>query len=120
MSEQTPVEMPAPQPLDCQSSVDTKTTRPEGVGSDRQPARPKREIENLEWLPFLRRIIEAAITRVGNGDIEDLAVLLDIQADFDRAVREAVHIMREHGASWADIARAAGTSRQAAQQRWGY
>lgn len=68
---------------------------------------------------MMKRMIAAHGRRVADGDVEDLAELLDLQAALDAAIAHAVQGQREdHGRSWADIARAAGTSRQAAQKRW--
>jgi hypothetical protein len=50
----------------------------------------------------------------------DLVVALTFAATVPLLVAEVVHRLRTaHGWSWADIASVAGTSRQAAAQRWG-
>lgn len=67
---------------------------------------------------FVRRILRAYAKRCEYADPEDLAELLTLRADVDAAIQTAVDGMIRHGASWADIARAAGTSRQAAHKRW--
>lgn len=77
-------------------------------------------VETTEYLAMVRRMLRAAGRRVADSDPEDLAELLALQADLDQAIATAVHGMRNtHGASWADIARATGTTRQAAAMRWG-
>lgn len=69
---------------------------------------------------MMGRMVAAHGRRVADGDVEDLADLLELQKMLDGVVAQAVQGQREnHGRSWADIARAAGTSRQAAQKRWG-
>lgn len=79
-----------------------------------------KHIETPEYVAMVRRMLRAAGRRVADGDPEDLAELLTLQEDLNRAVADAVHGMRNtHGASWADIARATGTTRQAAAMRWG-
>lgn len=51
------------------------------------------------------------------GQLQRAVEHLDqIEASIDAYV---VHAVREHGASWADIGRLLGTSRQAARQRFG-
>jgi hypothetical protein len=70
------------------------------------PPSPSRD----ELLAQLADLRERAI-----GDVRAAAQLTaDAGAQLDEAVRSARHA----GASWADIATAAGMSRQGAQQRW--
>jgi hypothetical protein len=57
--------------------------------------------------------------RVGDGDIEALALLVDLSEKIDAAMAEAVKGLRAHGYSWAEIGYRLGITRQAAQQRWG-
>ena len=58
--------------------------------------------------------------RVGDGDPDDLTALLETARALDALIREAVVEQRQnYGTSWTAIGRAAGTTRQAAQQRWG-
>jgi len=69
---------------------------------------------------MMRRMIKAHGRRVADGDIADLADLIALGQELDRVIAETVHHMRQHQEfSWAAIAEATGTSRQAAQQRWG-
>lgn len=69
---------------------------------------------------MMRRMLRAHGRRVADCDVEDLADLIALRGELDDAIALAVTTTRErHGRSWADIARAAGTSRQAAQQKWG-
>lgn len=48
-----------------------------------------------------------------------VARYLALAADIDTATRQAVTGLRAAGYSWAEIASRTGTTRQAAQQRWG-
>jgi uncharacterized protein with PIN domain len=76
--------------------------------------------ENTDYTAFARRIIRAHGRRVAQGDPVDLAELVELRADMDQVIRQAVVGMRErHGYSWADIGRELGITRQAAQQQYG-
>jgi hypothetical protein len=76
-------------------------------------------VETAEWLGMLRRMIAAAGRRVADADEVELGTLLGLRADLEKAIAEAVSGQRRRGVSWAFIASASGTTRQAAQQRWG-
>ena len=81
---------------------------------------PKRERETPEYAAMVRRIIRAHGRRVIHADPEDLAELVALRAVVDQAITDAVQGMRaEHGRSWSDIGRGLGTSRHAAQMRYG-
>ncbi|QIN94306.1 helix-turn-helix DNA binding domain protein [Arthrobacter phage BlueFeather] len=76
--------------------------------------------ETTEYAAMMRRMVRAYGRRVGDADPEDLAAMLELQAVLAESIQEAVTLQRAtHGRSWADIAKGAGTSRQAAQMRWG-
>ena len=76
--------------------------------------------ETTEYAGMLRRMIRAYGRRVGDADVEDLATMLELRRQLDDSIQAAVDAQREqHGRSWADIARATGSTRQAAQKRWG-
>lgn len=89
------------------------------------PDRPRRRartatVETTEYAAMMRRMVRAYGRRVADCDVEDLAELISLEAILDEAIAHAVTSSRERwGRSWADIARATGTTRQAAQQRWG-
>lgn len=85
----------------------------------RHSKRPKQERETGAFLGAARRFILAAGKRVGEGDEPELAQLLALQGVLDSAIAEAVAGQRSHGKSWASIALGAGTTREAAYQRWG-
>ncbi len=78
-----------------------------------------RERSMTEFVAMVGRMIRAAARRAGNGDEYELAELLDIQNVLNEGIQEAVDLQRAQNKSWADIATATGTSRQAAQMRWG-
>lgn len=82
--------------------------------------RAKRTYETTDYAAFIRRAIRAHGRRVADADVEDLAELLQLREELDAAIALAVTGQTENlGRSWADIARATGTSRQAAFKRWG-
>lgn len=76
-------------------------------------------VETTEYLGMLRRMIRAAGRRVADADEIELRDLLALQDELDGAILTAIRGMRARGQSWAYIAQATGTTRQAAQMRWG-
>jgi hypothetical protein len=80
-----------------------------------------RRVENPEFASFAARILRACARRVADGDVEGLACLVALRSELDRAIAEAVRGLRQPrwSYSWAEIARVLGTTRQAAQQRYG-
>lgn len=83
------------------------------------PKRGGRVVETAEFAAFVRRIVRAYSRRVGDGDVEALPELLALAADVDAAIAKSVAGLRDAGYSWAEIAARLGTTRQAAQQRFG-
>lgn len=80
----------------------------------------KRTYETTDYAAMMRRMVKGYGRRVGNADPEDLAEMLALQAVLSESIRDAVQTQRaDHGRSWADIARGAGMTRQAAQMKWG-
>lgn len=75
--------------------------------------------DHSEFQSFVRRVLRAYSRRVADADPEDLAELLVMRQTVDDAIGSAIAGMRERGVSWAAIATATGTTRQAAQQRYG-
>lgn len=75
-------------------------------------------VENSEFGAFTRRIMRAFSRRAG-GDVDFLPVLRDVQEEIDDLMRQAVTACRAEGYSWGEIAQRLGTTRQAAQQRYG-
>jgi hypothetical protein len=69
---------------------------------------------------MVTRMIRAYGRRVANADMEDLTDMVAMRALLDEAITNAVsHLRDHHEFSWAAIGEAVGTSRQAAQQRYG-
>lgn len=82
--------------------------------------RRKQTYETTEYAAMIGRLVKAYGRRVGDADIEDLAEMFAMRKLFDDAVQQAVDGQRERlGRSWADIAQASGTTRQAAQMKYG-
>lgn len=77
-----------------------------------------RERETPEYASFARRAIRAYGRRVADADPEDLRDMLEMRVVLEEAIATAVDGLRDR-ASWTDIARALGISRQGAQQRYG-
>ena len=102
------------------SHVNQVLTRTPPSG-DSRPPRPRRGdvVENDEYATFVQRIIRAYAKRVATGDVEALTDMLALSTVLDEAITEAVLGLRAHGYSWAEIGQRLGTTRQAAQQRWG-
>ena len=100
------------------TSPAAQLTRPDTVKAGLTPKRPRRQVENNEYAAFVRRILRAYSHRVGDGDVEALALMLGLAEEIDTAIAEAVKGLRAHGYSWAEIGSRLGITRQAAQQRW--
>lgn len=74
--------------------------------------------DHTKFLAFVRRILQAAGRRIEDADVEDLAELVALRAAVDEAIANAVAGMRARGASWAEIGRAVGITKQSAYERW--
>jgi hypothetical protein len=83
--------------------------------------RVKRAVENDQFDAFVRRILAAYARRVAAGDIEALSKLAALSSEVDAVTRLAVAGLRQvpYGYTWSEIADRLGTSRQAAQMRYG-
>lgn len=76
-------------------------------------------VETMSYLGMLRRMIRAAARRVAVADEIELAAMLELRAELDAAIAEAVKGQHEIvGRSWSEIGAAAGMSKQAAAKRW--
>jgi hypothetical protein len=75
-------------------------------------------VENSQYAQFARRIMRAFARRAGS-DIDTLPDLAAIVQDADTCLRLAVASCRDEGYSWSEIAARLGTTKQAAQQRYG-
>lgn len=80
--------------------------------------RPRPPYETPEFLACIRRMIRAAGRRVGEGDPEELAELVNIRAELDEAIASSVVGLRREGFTWQSIGEATGTTRQAAIGKW--
>ena len=74
--------------------------------------------ENADYMAFMRRIVRSAAKRAG-ADVEALPALIALQHEIDSLMVSAVARCRDDGYSWGEIAQRLGTTRQAAQQRYG-
>jgi hypothetical protein len=81
--------------------------------------RRRAEVENTDYAAFASRVIRAHARRISEGDVDGLADLLALRDELDTATQVAVTGLRSFGYSWNEIASRLGTTRQAAQQRWG-
>ena len=79
----------------------------------------RREREIPEFAAMVRRMLRAQGRRVADADPEDLVELLELRDVIEEAIADAVAGQRVSGFSWAQIARGLGTTRQAAQMRYG-
>lgn len=79
-------------------------------------------VENDDYAKMLRRMVKSYGHRLAAGDVEDLAAALELVHELNHVIGNAITAGRAtdpEGWSWTNIGRAAGTTRQAAQQRWG-
>lgn len=74
--------------------------------------------ENADYGASVLRMIRAMARRAA-GDPDLLPALLSIQALIESSMVEAVESLRREGYSWAEIGSRLGTTRQAAQMRYG-
>lgn len=74
--------------------------------------------DHSEYIAFTRRILRAMSRRIAQADPEDLTEMLALRDELDDAIVRAVAGLRQNGYSWAEIATATGTTRQAAFARW--
>jgi hypothetical protein len=94
----------------------TTTTR-------KRPRRHGNPVESTagrdSFAAYGRRIIRAFARRTAEGDLDALVGLLELQREVEAAIVTAGKGAHEFGYSWAEIAQATGTSRQAAAMRYG-
>ena len=96
-------------------------SRPNDVNPTLTAIRRPETVENPEFAAFAARILRACARRVADGDVEGLADLVALRLELDAAIDRAVSGLRsQHWRySWSEIAAVLGTTRQAAQQRYG-
>lgn len=82
-------------------------------------ARKEREAPELGAASV--RMAKALVRRAGNGELEALEELNRLQAVLDELLHQGVTAYRQGPAeaSWADVGRILGTTRQSAQARFG-
>lgn len=90
-----------------------------GVKDDLTPKRAGRVVETAEYAAFVRRILRAYGRRLAVGDAEALPDLLALAGEVDAVIGQAVAGLRKDGYSWSEIGAGLGTTKQAAQQRFG-
>lgn len=77
-------------------------------------------VETLEYGRMVTRMIRAWIRRCTHADEPELAQLIAARDELDRAIVAVIAGWnQEHERSWTDVARATGTTRQGARQRYG-
>jgi hypothetical protein len=79
-------------------------------------------VETLSYLEAVKRMIRAAGRRVGEADEFELAEMLTLRDELEAAITSAI-AGQMHGPSqrsWAGIADALGTTRQAAFKRYAH
>lgn len=75
--------------------------------------------ETSEIAAMLSRMVRAYGKRLADGDPSDLARAVELSAQLERTIGEAVAAARaEHGWSWAELAAELGITRSAAAQRY--
>ena len=78
-------------------------------------------VENNDFARFAARILRAHGRRVADGDVAGLADLVALRSELEDAIANAVTGLRSApwSYSWGQIGDVLGTTRQAAQQRYG-
>lgn len=78
--------------------------------------RPKREYETDEYAAMVARLIRGLGRRLGDGDVEAIVYIADLETELDRVKYDAITGLRDFGYSWAEIAQRLGVSKQNVQQ----
>jgi hypothetical protein len=81
--------------------------------------RNRREYEIDEYADMVARVLTAYGKRVAQADVEDLGRFAQVLDAAEADLRRSVLGLRAAGVTWAEIGRGLGTTRQAAQQRFG-
>lgn len=77
-------------------------------------------VETPEFGAMVKRMLRAYGRRVADADPEDLADLVALRDELEQAILLGIDGQRRGGrASWTDVGRALGISRQGAFQRYG-
>lgn len=88
------------------------------VGRQGRPDTHSR-VETMDYLAMLERMLRAAGRRVADADEPELGALIALERSLRDAIQVGIDGQRSRGRSWAHIADATGTTRQAAWERWG-
>jgi hypothetical protein len=100
-------------PSDHASGVKTALT------SDRRQ-RGRRYVETRDFGAMVTRMLRAYGRRVATADMDDLRDMAAMRQTLDEVIAATVrHLRDQQDFSWAAIGEAVGTTRQAAQQRYG-
>src|SRR4051812_14556383 len=82
--------------------------------------RRRRYVDTRDFGAMVARMIRAYGRRVQDADVEDLRDMVAMRRMLDEVIESTVTHMRSHqDFSWTAIGEAVGTTRQAAQQRYG-
>ncbi len=86
------------------------TTEPSGNVHGHSEGRPEtEEAFHQEWIEHVAPFVA----------LHDVGELVEQQRGIEDRIEDAVRLARSNGASWSQIGRAAGLTKQGAQQRWG-
>lgn len=83
-----------------------------------RPKRPRKQTDGPAYHEMMTRLIRRAGVRAGN-DTGELALLADVRRATDRALTDAVIMLRADGATWDEIGAALGMARQHARRTYG-
>jgi hypothetical protein len=85
-----------------------------------KPGKPIKERKSVRHTLAGARLMIRSASRRSTGDLPDLVELVKLDREVDAALKAMVARLRDtDGASWADVGRVLGVTRQAAQQRFG-
>jgi hypothetical protein len=87
--------------------------------TEASPGAQRGRIENDEYAAMMGRLLRAWRRRLEAADEWDLAEFASFALEVDLELVSVVAAWRTDGRSWAEVGRALGISRQAAQQRFG-
>lgn len=75
--------------------------------------------DHSRFRAMLGRMLRAYSRRVAASSVEDLGEMVQLRAELEDCIQQAVRGLRGLDVSWADIAAPLGVTKQAAQQRYG-
>jgi hypothetical protein len=73
----------------------------------------------MDYAAMMRRMLAAWVRRLEDSDLADVAEFVMFDGEVGEALETVVAAMRRNGHSWSEVGDTFGTTRQAAQQRWG-